>query len=55
MKAGRPFGFRRTPSVPIYSQRTTPRALEFAAAFGVRQRAADEVQVTIPPPTWAGG
>ena len=50
MKAGVPFGFRRTPSVPIYSQRTTPRALEFAAAFANEP----QFKVTVPLPAWAG-
>jgi hypothetical protein len=50
MKAGVPFGFRRTPSVPIYSQRTSPRALEFAAAFANEP----QFKVTVPLPTWAG-
>jgi hypothetical protein len=50
MKAGAPFGFRRTPSVPIYSQRTTPRALEFAAAFANEP----QFKLTVPLPAWAG-
>ena len=51
MKAGVPFSFRRTPSVPIYSQRSAPRTLIYSAAM------ANEPQFTVkvPLPAWVGG
>jgi hypothetical protein len=51
LQAGKPFAFRRTLSVPIYSERTAPRTLVYGATF------ANEPQftVTIPLPAWSGG